>query len=120
MNADFWSFLDRLIASSRVVIDRPKGTHHPRFPEMVYPLDYGYLEGTTAGDGAGIDVWLGASGRQDLSAVILTVDLAKRDAEVKLMLGCRADERQIAFEFLNGRFMQAILVDRPTHSKEEK
>ena len=118
MSAVFWAWLDRLIAGSRVVVDRPKGSRHPRFPGMIYPLDYGYLEGTTAGDGAGIDIWQGANGGRRLTALILTVDLAKRDTEIKLMLGCSDEECRTALAFLNGRFMRAILVDRPAQSKE--
>jgi hypothetical protein len=30
MMSDFWSTLDALIADSELVIDRPKGTKHPR------------------------------------------------------------------------------------------
>ena len=116
MNAEFWKALDRLVAESRVVIDRPKGTRHPRYPELAYPLDYGYLEGTTSGDGGGIDVWLGASGSGDLSAVILTVDAFKRDAEIKLLLGCSEEETQIALACSNNDKMRALLVRRP---KEE-
>ena len=56
---DFWGGLAHLIAEHPLVIDRPKGLPHPRFPEVVYPLDYGYLEGTQAIDGGGIDVWRG-------------------------------------------------------------
>ena len=118
MSGDFWAYLDRLIADSRVIVDRPKGSRHPRFPERIYPLDYGYIEETTAGDGAGIDVWLGANGDRRLTAVILTVDLAKRDTEVKLMLGCSEEECRTALAFLNSQFMRAVLVDRPTQSKE--
>jgi inorganic pyrophosphatase len=55
----FWEALDTLVSSSKLVIDRPKGTHHPRFPEIIYPVDYGYLENTTSMDGHGIDVWCG-------------------------------------------------------------
>jgi inorganic pyrophosphatase len=43
MNPGFWSRLDELLATSRLVIDRPKGTRHPRYPEVIFPLDYGYL-----------------------------------------------------------------------------
>ena len=109
----FWESLDRLIAQSRIVIDRPKGTCHPRYPELAYPLDYGYLDGTTSGDGGGIDVWLGASGTRDLSAVILTVDAFKRDAEIKLLLGCSEEETQIALACSNNDKMRALLVRRP-------
>ncbi len=113
MNPDeFWQYLDRLVAESRIVIDRPKGTRHPRYPELAYPLDYGYLDGTTSGDGAGIDVWLGASGTRDLSAVILTVDTFKRDTEIKLLLGCSEEETQIALACSNANKMRAILVRR--------
>ena len=79
----FWKYLDQIISESRIVIDRPKGSRHPRFPEIVYPLDYGYLEGTTASDGGGIDLYLGSRGTRHLSAIILTVDTFKRDAEIK-------------------------------------
>jgi inorganic pyrophosphatase len=45
-NEAFWEALDTLVSSSKLVIDRPKGTHHPRFSEIIYPVDYGYLENT--------------------------------------------------------------------------
>ena len=48
MRPDFWSHLDRLVESCGLVIDRPKGTAHPRYPDLIYPVDYGYLDGTTA------------------------------------------------------------------------
>ena len=43
---DFWDAMDRLVSSSTITIDRPKGSGHPRYPGFVYGLDYGYLEGT--------------------------------------------------------------------------
>lgn len=39
-------------------IDRPLGTHHPRHPDMVYPINYGYVEGVMAEDGAEQDVYV--------------------------------------------------------------
>jgi hypothetical protein len=32
LEEDFWDFLERLVASSRPVVDRPKGSRHPRLP----------------------------------------------------------------------------------------
>ena len=110
---DFWRHLERLVAESRVIIDRPKGSHHPHYPDILYPLDYGYLDRTTSGDGSGIDVWAGASGTRDLSAVILTVDLHKRAAEIKILLGCSEDEIQTILEFHNENDMRATLVHKP-------
>ena len=112
-SANFWNYLDQLIISHPLIIDRPRGTQHPRYQEIVYPLDYGYLDGTTSGDGNGIDVWVGASGTRDLSAVILTVDLYKSDTEVKILLGCNEGEIQEILKFHNENKMRAILVHRP-------
>ena len=41
MSSVFWERLDALLAQSRIVIDRPRGSHHPRFPQIVYEIDYG-------------------------------------------------------------------------------
>jgi len=112
----FWEHLDQLLVASPVVIDRRRGAAHPHYPEMIYPLDYGYLAGTTSVDGAGIDVWVGSGGVQPPDALVLTVDLLKKDAELKLILGCTPDEKQSILNFLNGASMRATLIERfPDH-----
>jgi inorganic pyrophosphatase len=96
-----------------VVIDRPKGSHHPHFPEIVYPVDYGYLEGTTSMDGDGIDVWRGTDSSQEINAVICTADILKRDSEVKILLGCTAEEKRLVLDFNNhGEHIKGILISR--------
>ncbi|MGB8214595.1 MAG: hypothetical protein WCE68_13640 [Anaerolineales bacterium] len=110
----FWDFLDQLVAACPVRIDRPRNTPHPRYPAIVYPLDYGYLEGTTAADGGGMDVWLGVSGTHTISAILVTVDMLKRDSEIKILLGCTEEEIQATLSFHNlGKYMRAVLVRRP-------
>jgi inorganic pyrophosphatase len=79
---DFWQAFDMLVAASKIVIDRPRGTTHPRFPNMIYPLDYGYLQDTTSMDGHGIDVWQGSLVPPLVVAVIGTIDLRKKDSEL--------------------------------------
>lgn len=39
-------------------IDRPIGSPHPRHPDMIYPVNYGYVEGVMADDGAWQDVYV--------------------------------------------------------------
>ncbi|MCI0550926.1 MAG: hypothetical protein L0287_08220 [Anaerolineae bacterium] len=56
--SNFWREMTQLAISNRIAIDRPKGSSHPRYPEVIYSLDYGYLEDTTSSDGSGIDLWL--------------------------------------------------------------
>ena len=100
-NQIFWQRLDELLATSEIVSDRPKGSHHPRFPEIVYQTNYGYPDSTTSNDGEGLDVWLGTADEKRLNAVICTVDLDKRDAEMKLMVGCTDEEMKYIEDFYN-------------------
>lgn len=112
-NPAFWQALDRLIAASDIVIDRPKGSAHPRFPSRIYPLDYGYLAGTASMDGDGIDLWHGTAPTQRLDAVVCTVDLMKRDSEIKLLIGCTEEEKAAVMRWHNDSdMMKAILIER--------
>jgi inorganic pyrophosphatase len=88
----FWAYVDELVRSSSIAIDRPKDTAHPKYPQYIYPLDYGYLENTTSADGGGIDIWRGSEPEPSVVGLLCTVDLWKRDMEVKLLLGCTAAE----------------------------
>ena len=97
----FWQRLDALLERSEIVIDRPRGSSHPRFPEIIYVIDYGYLDGTTSNDGEGVDVWLGTDSAKRLDAVICTVDLDRGDAELKLMVGCTDEEKEYIERFYN-------------------
>lgn len=110
-SADFWTFADELLAAHPLVIDRPSGCRHPRFPDFVYPLDYGYLDGTTAPDGNGIDVWRG-SGPAVVTGALCTLDALKGDAEVKLLVGCTEAEVAVVLATMNSGPMRAILISR--------
>lgn len=112
-NEAFWSALDTLIEQSSIVIDRPKGTAHPRYPDFVYPVDYGYLKNTSSMDGGGIDVWLGSEKERLLDAVMCIVDLTKRDSEIKLLIGCTEQEKELVFQVHNQtQYMKGILIRR--------
>ena len=97
----FWIALEKLVSKSKVIIDRPKGSRHPKYPNIVYPVDYGYLDGTSSMDGGGIDVWRGSFSDSVCDAVICTVDLLKKDSEIKLLIGCTEEEKNIIMRFHN-------------------
>lgn len=42
----------------RVTIDRPMGSRHPEYPNMIYPVNYGFVEGVFAPDGEEQDVYI--------------------------------------------------------------
>ncbi|MBE6772869.1 MAG: inorganic pyrophosphatase [Ruminococcaceae bacterium] len=111
-NIEFWNAVDELVNGSEIVIDRPKGTSHPRYPDFIYRVDYGYLKDTSSTDGAGIDVWVG-SGEKKADAIMCIVDLIKKDSEIKILLGCTDKEKQIVYETHNETpFMKGVLIQR--------
>ena len=111
-NIDFWNALDELVNNSEIIIDRPKGTSHPKYPDFIYRVDYGYLKNTTSMDGAGIDVWVG-SGEKNVDAIICIVDLMKKDSEIKILIGCTEEEKKIVYKTHNEtKFMKGILIRR--------
>jgi len=109
---EFWHKLDRLIATSNLKIERPRGTPHPRYPSFIYPLDYGYLQDTQAGDGSNIDVWIGSLSTKKVTAIICSVDLEKRDTEIKILLDCTSGESQEILNIHNTGSQSAILLIR--------
>ena len=112
-SSDFWNLIDKLIVESEIVIDRPKGSAHPKYPHMIYKVDYGYLKNTAAPDGNGIDVWVGSLPRKNADAVICTVDVMKRDSEIKILIGCTEEEKAVIYAAHNNSpYMKGILIRR--------
>lgn len=108
-SADFWEALDKLVSESKIVIDRPKGSRHPKYPDCIYPVDYGYLDGTSSMDGGGIDIWKGSGGNY-VDAIICTMDLLKRDSEIKILIGCNEEEKRLVMP--DNEHMKGILIQR--------
>lgn len=52
---DYSHIIGKMVSGT---VDRPLGAAHPRHPEMIYPINYGYVNNVFAGDGAEQDVYL--------------------------------------------------------------
>lgn len=111
--ATFWAVAEDLIAGHTVRIDRPRGSRHPRFPDVVYPLDYGFLEATSGGDGEGIDLWIGTRPGAGLIGAFVTADPHKADMEVKLVLDAGVDDVATLEGFYAPQPQGAFFVQRP-------
>ncbi len=110
---NFWMALDELVCNSEIVIDRPKGTAHPRYPNFIYKVDYGYLKNTSSMDGAGIDVWVGTASEKCIDAIMVIIDLIKRDSEIKILISCTEEEKDIIYQTHNETpYMKGILIRR--------
>ena len=122
-DSSFWQFMSQLLITNSLIIDRPRGSAHPRYPSIIYPLDYGYIENTTSSDGGGIDVWLGSlntvanmDGVKTLTGILCTFDRLKRDAEIKLLIGCSAEDIQVIRDF--HKEMQTLYIPNPAEEHE--
>lgn len=63
-----------------VTVDRPIGTHHPKHPEIVYPINYGYVEGLLGGDGEEQDVYiLGVDKSVDKAECVVIATIMRTD-----------------------------------------
>lgn len=110
----FWKYLQRLVDESEIVIDRPKGSAHPKFPQTIYTMDYGYLEGTRSSDGMGVDVYVGSAGNHEVCAVMITVDFVKRDSEIKILIDCTDEEIERIQNQISGYDTYAGLIIKKT------
>jgi len=113
VSRQFWAHLEKLVKTSEVVLDRPQGSHHPRYPAIVYPLDYGYLTDTRSDDGDSTDVWVGSSTEREITGIVCSVDIAQRDTEIKILLGCTPDDIDIIADFHSRGDQAAIVIRRP-------
>ena len=83
-----------------IQIDRPLGSTHPQWPEMRYPINYGFLPGTVSGDGHPIDVYLLGVDEpvQTARGTVIAVVVRADDDEDKLVVaphGARFTHDQI-------------------------
>ena len=112
-NPRFWTTLDTLVSTCEITVDRAAGTCHPRYPDLVYPLDYGCLQGSQSSDGTAVDCWVGTMEGRDVTGIVVTVDVHKRDTEAKVLLGCTSAEMETIAAFHNRGPMAAALIPRP-------
>lgn len=108
----YFEKLEGIIKSNGYTIDRPKGKSHPRFPELIYPIDYGYINGTQSQDGQGIDLFLGTGDNLGVVGIICAFDDVKHDSEIKVLYNCTEDDITTAMKMMSHSPMTGLLVRR--------
>jgi inorganic pyrophosphatase len=108
-----WDAWAQCITQNGLTIERPRTTAHPDYPSVVYPLDYGYVEGTLSTDGEPLDVFVGTA-PTGLVGAILTADHRQHDREVKLLYDCSPTEAYTAHGFINydRTLLEGVLILR--------
>ena len=112
-NVFFWQKMDTVALSSKIRIDRPKNTTHPDFANLVYPVDYGCFMDMDTVDSEMIHVYRGTLKPATVQAVAVSVDILKRDMDVKVLYGCTEQEELEILRFLNQTdYQKCILIHR--------
>ncbi|MDR1302092.1 MAG: hypothetical protein LBK43_06445 [Treponema sp.] len=115
-NQIFWEYLNKLVQENEIIIDRPKGTRHPKYDTIVYEFDYGYIKHTKTTDGSGIDVFKGSLPSKNVNTIICTIDLYRKDIEIKVLIGCTVIEKRRIYDFLNNHeSMKAIMIEKDVY-----
>ncbi|MDP5276657.1 inorganic diphosphatase [Chengkuizengella axinellae] len=80
-------YTDFLSKRVTVEVDRPLGSKHPKF-DAHYPVNYGYIPNTKAGDGEEIDAYILGEDRplESFEGTVIAVIHRKDDVEDKLVV----------------------------------
>ena len=113
-NAYFWQKIDTLYLSSDITISQPKGSRHHVYSNLIYPLDYGYLN-EQATD-AKLPIYVGTNRFAGVQAIIVCADILKKDMDVKLIADTTEQEETMILEFLNQTDFQKSVIMRRGHN----
>lgn len=112
-NALFWQKLDILLVTSTYKKMRSPKQPHPLHPNLIYPVEYGYLMDSDNPDKIVSKVFKGTSGKSQCEQVMLVVDILTKEMDVKLLVGCTEDEIIRCLEFSNQtNFQKSVLIRR--------
>ena len=117
MDANYLNDLKQLLGKEVTVkIDRPLGTAHPKYSDLIYPLNYGYIESLVAPDGEDQDAYLlGVNEAVDcFSGVVLAIIVRRNDVESKLVVAPKGksftDEEILAAVDFQERYFDSYLL----------
>lgn len=109
-----WSYLGKIVT---ITVDRSVGSVHPKHPDIIYPVNYGYIKGVMGGDGEDLDVYiLGVSQPlKKFTGKVVAVIYRENDVEDKLIatpqnVSFTADEIAKAVRFQEKYFNSSIEV----------
>jgi len=101
-----------------VTVDRPLGSHHPSYPELIYPINYGYVKGITAPDGEEQDAYILGINEpiEAFEGTVIAVIERKNDCEDKWVVAPKGmrfskDEILTAVRFTEQYFDSLVYLD---------
>ena len=101
----------------KVTVDRPLGSCHPQYPDMRYPVNYGYVDDVMGGDGEPQDAYiLGVFSPVDtFEGSVVAIIRRLNDTEDKWVVApegytATAEQIQSALHFQEQYFRSEILT----------
>ncbi len=107
--------LDYLGKTVKVTMDRPLGSKHPEY-DLIYPINYGYINGTVSGDGEEIDVYVLGEFEplSEYEGVVIAVIRRSDDNEDKLVaakqLNSYSKEQIVALTEFQERYFTSEVI----------
>ncbi len=108
---DLMPFLGQRVT---VTIDRPLGSRHPRYPDLVYPINYGFAPGTVSGDGMPVDAYLLGVDKpiDQAEGIVIAVIARADDVEDKLVVTPAGEQHTAAQIMEQVKFQERYFKSR--------
>lgn len=100
-NAYFWQKLDALYLSGDFKIIYRKGQVHPRFPELIFPCDYGHIETIKKENENAMSVRVLKGSGSSVDGLVVVANVLDKEIEPILLVGLTEQENDEVLEFLN-------------------
>lgn len=99
----------------KVIIDRPMGSTHPDYPDIVYQVNYGYIEGIMAADGEAQDAYvLGVDNKiTEFEGKLIAIIHRLNDVENKWVISNKEFSKEEIYsqvEFMEKYFKVEVLM----------
>ena len=99
----------------KVIIDRPIGSTHPDYPDIVYEVNYGYIDGILAADGEQQDAYvLGPTDViEEFEGTLIAIIHRLNDVENKWVIANKSYTKEEIYkqiEFMEKYFKVEVLM----------
>ena len=108
-NAYFWQKLDAAYMSGNLKTIYKKGAVHPRYPELIFPCDYGHVQSDA--DDTSLKVFKGTKNKK-VEALVVCANLLEKDLTSIALVGVNEKEEEEILRFLNSNDFQKCVIIR--------
>lgn len=110
-NAYFWQKVDAAYISGDYKTIYKKGTRHPNYPGLIFPVDYGHI--STNDDKLSAMKAFKGEYNDKIEAIVVCANLLEKDLSAIVLIGLNEEEIEAVLRFLNStEFQKAIIFRR--------